>query len=46
MPHLVKENINVNQMHWQGFKKNTIVQLFQVSQIFPPQLLKLHTAKR
>ena len=36
MPHLVKENMNVNQTHWQGFKKNTIVQLFQVSQTFPP----------
>ena len=37
MPHLVRENMNVNQTHWQGFKKkNTIVQLFQVSQTFPP----------
>ena len=21
MPHLVKENMNVNQTHWQGLKK-------------------------
>lgn len=39
MPHLVKENMNVNQMHWQGFKKKTqLCNYFKLVKHFPPNL--------
>ena len=36
MPHLVKENMNVNQRHWQGLKKTQLCNYFKLVKHFPP----------